>query len=501
MRLNESFLISSTNVTKMRLPFDAKILACILFFVALFLIFYPRFWDVDYLSTIRTAYWFWQGKFVEYNPQYAYYMWPSAHGFFMYPFEIGRTIISAPFVLVSWNAPFISGLLFHLLGFWFFFKTLKLVKFNTDYSLVYLFFPSLALLANKFFLGEVASAALISGAIFFYLRAEKNDFWMSGIFLGLSLWFRFTNVVIAAAFIVAVFFKHRKQVVPLAAGIGVLGALFCLVTYSILGAPWGYLEPGYLSSVSDSVNQIGFLNVVESVGRYLVFLLAGFEPLTSRGLLVVFPLTLIALFKARVLRLETALSLGFAILFFSFIIANTDGRYILVLTPLIVLGIIPALDGLLKKIGAWQPVLRPAAILGVIILLLMAFTALIFWVQSQKGDARLHASQTIYSSTHEGAMLVDYQGGFTSSFLLEKFGDRKLETATISSLKEKVLTPCWVKDNGGLDNIYTSVVELSPRTENSIAGFMKVDPLKTVVHPLTDFLHEQKINPGQIPCQ
>ncbi|MFH0955510.1 MAG: hypothetical protein V1777_05385 [Candidatus Micrarchaeota archaeon] len=467
-------------------------------FVALFLVFYPRFWDVDYLSTIRTAQWFWQGKFVETNPQYAYYMWQSAQGFFLYPFEIGRTLVSAPLALISWNAPFILGLLFHLLGFWFFFKTLRLLKWDERYSLVYLFFPSVALIADRFYLGEAASIALICGAVFFYLRGQKNDYWLSGIFFGLSVWFRFTNVVVAAAFAVAVFFRHKKQVVPFLTGTIVLGALFCGVTYLILGAPWGYVEPGY---VSGSVYQFGFFHVLESIGRYLIFLLAGFEPLTSRGLLIVFPLTLLALFKARVLRLETALSLVFVIVFFSIAMFNTDGRYVLVLFPLLLLGSIPAADALLKKIGEWQPALTKTAVVWTIIVLLLAATTAVFWVQSQKGEARLRVAQTIYSSTPQGALLMDYQGGFTSSFLLETFGDRRLETASIPQLKEKILTPCWVKDNGGLGNIYTSIVELSPRTENSIAGFMKVDPLTTIVRPLSEFLAEQQIKSSQIPCQ
>lgn len=470
----------------------------IAFFVVLFLVFYPRFWDVDYLSTIRTAHWFWDGKFVETNAQYAYYMWPTAHGTFAYPFEIGRTLVSAPFVLLSWNAPFILGLLFHLLGFWFFFKTLELLKWNTDYSIVYLFFPSIALLANKFFLGEVASIALVAGAVFFYLRAKKNDFLFSGIFFGLSLWFRFTNIVIAGAFVIAAFFKHRKEVVPLAAGIFAVGALFCAVTYLTIGAVWGYLEPGYLSSASPDIQ---FSHALESVGRYVVFFLAGFESLTSRGLLVIFPLTLLALFKAKLLRLETALSLGLTVLFFSFFIFNTDGRYVLVLFPVILLAIIPSMEWILNKTGTMQSWLNPTALLWTLIIFLMVLTTVVFWVQAQKGDLRWQASQTIYASTHAGALLVDYQGGFTSSFLLEQFGDRRLETANEESLQKTVLTPCWVKDNGGLDNIYTSIVELEPRTEDSVLEFMKVERIRPVVKPLRSFILEHGITLEQIPCQ
>lgn len=475
-----------------------RIFWSVLFFAALFLFFYPQFWDVDYLSTIRTAHWVWQGKFVEQNPQYAYYMWPTGDGHFAYPFEIGRTLISAPLVLISWNAPFILGLLFHLLGFWFFFKTLQLARLDERYSLVYLFFPSTALLANKFFLGETASIALIAGAIFFYLRGQKNDFWLSGIFFGLSAWFRFTNLVVAAGFIAAAFFKNRKQSVPVLGGTLGVTILFSLATFLTLGAPWGYVQAGYAGATEYMTDS---WHAFESMGRYLVFLFAGFEPLTSRGLLVVFPLTLIALFKAKVLRLETAFSLVFVVLFFSLTIANTDGRYILVLFPLLLLGSIPAFDALLKKIEEWQPALTKTKVLWTIIVLLAASTMPVFWVQSKKGEARLQVAQTIYSSTHEGALLVDYQGGFTSSFLLEQFGDRKLETASISTLKEKILAPCWVKENGGLGNIYTSIVELSPRTENSIEGFMKVDPLKTVVRPLSEFMADQQIAPNQIPCQ
>jgi hypothetical protein len=475
-----------------------KIFWGVVLFAALFLVFYPRFWDVDYLSTIRTAQWFWHGKFVETNPQYAYYMWPTGTGSFLYPFEIGRTLVSAPFVLISWNAPFILGLLFHLLGFWFFFKILRLLKWDERYSLVYLFFPSVALIANRFYLGEAASIALIAGAVFFYLRGQKNDFWLSGILFGLSAWFRFTNLVIAAGFIAAALFKNRKQVLPILAGTIGLAILFSTATYLTLGAPWGYVQSGYAGTTQ---NMTDWWHALESIGRYLVFLFAGFEPLTSRGLLLVFPFTLIALFKAKVLRLETAFSLIFVILFFSLTISNTDGRYILVLFPLLLLGIIPAADALLKKLGEWQPALTKTVVLWTVIVLLMVATTAVFWVQSQKGEARLQVAHTVYSSTPQGALLVDYQGGFTSSFLLETFGDRKLETTSISGLKEKILSPCWIKDNGGLNNIYTSIVILSSRTENSIAGFMKVDPLTTIVRPLSGFMAEQQISPSQIYCQ
>ncbi|MEK6957777.1 MAG: hypothetical protein AABW99_02265 [archaeon] len=491
-----------------------------LIFASMFFAFYPHFWDVDYLGTIRTAHWLWEGKFLETDAQYAYYMWPTGNGTFVYPFEIGRTLISAPFTLISWNAPFVLGMLFHLLGFLFFYKILKLKNYDTRYSLIYLFYPSLTIVAHKFLLGEIASAALILAGAYFYLKEkkeklfgnklDKNQF-IAGIFLGLSVWFRVTNAAIILAFLVGAQIKSWKNKgslldkIPLSLliGIAISAAPSFIVTQLMIGTPWGYT---YLAANEFNI-QGGFkqdfdiFKMADYAIQYTLFLVAGIHPSMSRGLMLLFPLTLVALLKAKHLKIETLLATALVIMVFSFSAIVPDGRYFIPLMPLFLFAMVPFAD---KAIGFAEGKIgfinKQRAIYGVAIVFLVT-TGLIFMVQSEKTQVKYDVSMQIYDSTKEGALLVDTKGGHTVSFLFEKFGDRRVEVMTAEQLFYKVRNTCWVKENGGLDNIYSSRITLFPRTEFSIQAFMKTDRLEADVKPLEEFMKENGITADMMTCK
>lgn len=465
-----------------------------LIFSALFLAFYPKFWDVDYLATMRTANWIWEGKFVEHDPQYAFNMFPSGKGFFVYPFEIGRTLVSAPLALVSWNAPFILGLLFHLAGFFYFYKILRHLSLSPYYSLLYLFFPSIAVSANAFLLGEIASVSLITIAAYFYMKGEKNDLLVSGLIFGLSVWFRATNLAFLLAFALAMLWKRREGLLRLLAGMGLSAAPFFALTYSILGVPVGYF---YAVSPIAAKEAMGPAQLAASFFQYIVFLMLGAHPFLSRGFMFVLPLSLATAFISRHLRLETLLSILFGVIVFSTNGLAPAGRYFVPIIPLLLLGSISWADGTL---GALEKKIRPVKkrlVIGIVAVFFMAITAMALYIESGRGQVKFTTSMEIYSSTKEGALIVDIEGGHMSNFLLEKFGNRRLEAMDENALLSKLGDGCWLERNGGTGNIYVGGITLHPRQEFSIRGFMDTNILTLNIGPLQEYAARKGVQIAQ----
>ncbi len=481
---------------------EHQLLFFALIFAALFLSFYPKFWDVDYLSTIRTSYWFWEGKFVESNPQYAYYMTNTGKGFYAYPFEIGRMLVSAPFVLISWNAPFILGLLFHLLGTFFFYRLLKFSGFDARYALAYLFFPSLAVIAHKFMIGETASAALILAASYFYLRGKIHDNLTSGVIFGLSVWFRVTNIAVLIGFLIPAFLTDRKKAWPLFAGMLLAATPFFLVTYLTIDTPWGYsyLAPEFQIE-GGTKKDLSITQSATYFAEYIIFLLIGVHPIISRGFMFLFPLTLVGLFKAKYLKKEIFLSLALLMAIHALSGITPDGRYLVPLMPLMLFLIVAPADSAIELIGKRIGFVTRERVIYAILLLFILITGAALFLQSERTMAKYKVSQGIYSSTHEGALLVDTEGGHTVSFLLEKFGDRKSESMSKEKLLEKVTDSCWVKENGGIGNIYYTRIWLYPRKEFSARAFMKTDIVDFQVTPLKEFLAENGITEEMVACK
>jgi hypothetical protein len=166
------------------------------------------------------------------------------------------------------------------------------------------------------------------------------------------------------------------------------------------------------------------------------------------------------------------------------------------------LGLMPAADSLfawLQKKSGW---LTKTRLFYLVLAIFLVGTIVAFWGQAGQTQAKFEVSKTIYSSTHEGAVLLDLQGGFTCSFLLEAFGDRKLDrTFTTANFREKILDTCWVRDNGGINNIFVSAVTFYPRTGYSIQDYLKTSRISVTVKPLPEFLKEKGFSTSDIQCR
>ncbi|HZX34257.1 MAG TPA: hypothetical protein VFF09_02655, partial [archaeon] len=337
-----------------------------------------------------------------------------------------------------------------------------------------------------------------------------NQF-IAGLLLGLSVWFRGTNAVIILAFLIGAQLKSRKNTgnlrdkLPLSLLLGAIVSVVpsLIVTQLMLGTPWGYT---YLANEFDIHNgfkqDFDIFKMAEYTGRYGLFLLLGIDPLLSRGLMLLFPLTLVALLKAKHLRAETLLAAAFIIMIFSFSAIVPDGRYFIPLMPLFLFALVPFADQIIERVkGKTHGVVDKAKVIYAIALIFLVTTGVIFLVQSEKTGVKYAVSQKIYGSTNEGSLLVDTAGGHTVSFLFEKFGDRRVEVMTARQLSDNVQNTCWVKVNGGLGNIYSSIVTLYPRTEFSIQAFMKTDRVEVSVKPLEEFLKENGITKEMISCR
>src|SRR3989338_4001686 len=181
----------------------------VLIFIGSWLFYYPPLFTFSDEGQYLHATWLLgEGKsFKVTNPLESFVFSSKDNINFLPQYAPGQSLLLLPFALVNWKLVFLSGLLLHLLVFYLFERLLKQNNINSNYALLYLFFPGFVFFSRTL-MSELASIALIFLGFYFY-RNDKG--YLSGLFFGLSLIVRYTNAVFAMPFFLFSLFKNRKK--------------------------------------------------------------------------------------------------------------------------------------------------------------------------------------------------------------------------------------------------------------------------------------------------
>ncbi len=157
----------------------------------------------------------------------------------MYP--PGMSILLLPFTFIHWKATLSVNFLLHILGLIFFIKSLKLLKIDIRYSLLYLFFPSF-ILYSRTIMPDPAIGSLVSVAVYFYLKGRRLDKFFSGLIFGFLTLIKNVSIIIPLAYLSVLiireyFIKRQKkisEVKTLSFLIGLLPFTFLAVIYNLV---------------------------------------------------------------------------------------------------------------------------------------------------------------------------------------------------------------------------------------------------------------------------
>lgn len=153
----------------------------------------------------------------------------------------GMSILLLPFTFIHWEATLSVNFLLHILGLIFFIKSLKLLKIDIRYSLLYLFFPSF-ILYSRTIMPDPAIGSLVSVAVYFYLKGRRLDKFFSGLIFGFLTLIKNVSIIIPLAYLSVLiirkyFIKRQKkisEVKTLSFLIGLLPFTFLAVIYNLV---------------------------------------------------------------------------------------------------------------------------------------------------------------------------------------------------------------------------------------------------------------------------
>lgn len=245
-----------------------KILAVsALFFLAVFGYYYPSYFTSgDEHSYLTGAALFTEGNLVQSSNEYYCSLTQTSAGYIS-TYPIGKSILLWPFLQGGISFIFWSGALVHILNFIIFILILRKLRVNELWSLLYLFFPAFQWSARTLF-PELSVLTFFLLAYYAWLHTRKMASFLTGIFLGMALFFRTDAFLGMIAFGAQAFFLERKRLFPLAAGF--LIPLLLLLVFNL--STYHSLLPQAGSASSLLGRTFGFSLVIEFV-TFLVILL------------------------------------------------------------------------------------------------------------------------------------------------------------------------------------------------------------------------------------
>ncbi len=414
-----------------------KILAaCALFYAVLYLLYYPPIFAFsDESSYLSMAYVYRSGTIFPDQtdiPVDSFVQMPRHQ---VASYQPGTSWALIPLTFLGWRFVFLLGLISHLVGFYYFYRCLELFEIQPVFSLLYLFFPPFVFFSRTIMSDIPAATLFLIGCHdYFHPRGSKVR---AGMWMGLSMLFRITQVVAALPFLVLAAFKSLK-------GKRDKGGLFLILGWGIFAvatALWNQLNYGspFLvgrSSIFNGVRNFSWQYLVPNLRHYLP------------SLLLMYPLMLFAPFFAkRTRRPETiasalALFSCYALYYFHDTFPSRFGtlllgtRFLFPLFPLLLLNYSEYLQMIFLKLS---PSMR-TALLSIGAYVLVAASLFLHHEHQAYLGRQLALRDAIYKSTAEHALLIYH---FNAGELVQRtWGDRDYvryedATKTIADYQKK----------------------------------------------------------------
>lgn len=416
----------------------------LLLFILIYIHYYPQYLTFgDEGEYFHTAYLLSKGMSPKVtDPAYSYRFSLHENKFFLPTYAIGTPVLMLPLALVFWKLVFVSGLLFHIVGFFFFYKIVKKMKYESYYSLLYLFFPGIVFFSRTI-MSEVPSAVLILIAFYFYIDSRKYSYLVSGALFGFACVVRYPNLLAFVPFIFTAFLefinyyalkikrlpKNRLKFVFLLAGFIPFAIFILLYNNHMYGGPlttWNSL----MGSVTGSYTKEGDVyNIPTLLGVFNEFLKKGsvdnremvlnhifMESFQKYAIIfmTIYPLMLLSpLFYRGPAKAELiwatygfvfaiGLVLHRAPFHYTFL-RNLiiGGRYIFPVIPLFIIAYVPFMDKILSLIRQKKR--------SVIVLIFVILLCLTWFMSKVHYEYTLEASQImhdIYAHTEKGSLIV-----------------------------------------------------------------------------------------------
>lgn len=421
------------------------LLAAATSFIIIYLLFYPTFYTfVDENEYLRGSYLLSQSKIILREPYKQYRYLPftepcdndkpcfsEMHYSNKYP--PGMFLLLLPFTIISWKLGFILSLIAHIASFYLLVKILRKLNINEYFALLYLFFPGIVFFSRTM-MSELASIFFILLSFYFYIKENKKDKIMAGIFTGAAILIRYTNVIFFIALSIAIFLRGLKEAkwrFNLGNILNKFAADYLLFLFSFIPflilllfynkyAYNGFLNFGYTLKTSG-------IGVVLFKSFYTYFKYIG-------ALLVIYPLMLLApIFYKGKYKLEIILStylflivFGMQDLFHYDILKNLiiGPRYMFPVLPLMLIAYFEILSNIMDrsinrlKLKTWF-----SANLFIIFIVMVLFVLSIIITNAQYNYSSNLGSikDTIYNTLPSGSVI--YGELFEMMFINEHFGN------------------------------------------------------------------------------
>ena len=278
-----------------------------LFVVGLFIYFYPPIYGYrDEALYLAMAYVLRAGTiFIDKTP-FPMLLWIDRLGHQLPLYPLGNSILLIPFTWISWKAVFMMGCIVHILNWRIFTKIAKLLECGSPLaSMLFLFFPPF-IFYSRTLMSDLPSLTLFLGAFYIFYPPKLSD-WIAGALLGLSLFFRVSNVLILIPFILGLIWNgHEKRTWG-----SLLSFLFGLVPFLIMTSLYNYYVYGaaFLFGYSKLFTGMNYFTL-DFFKEHLVHY--------AMSLNVMYPLMLIlALLNRKIWKIEIMGSILIFYLFFS----------------------------------------------------------------------------------------------------------------------------------------------------------------------------------------
>lgn len=408
--------------------------AGVLVYIVLFAIFYPPIYAIqDEADYFDFAYRIKEGT-IYFDPLTSHKIFFNGKNY-VDMYSPGISILLLPFTFIHWKSLFLLNFLLHLLGFIFFIKSLKLLKIDIIYSLLYLFSPSF-ILYSRTLMPDVAAGSLTTIAIYFYLKEERINKFLSGLIFGFLTLIKNVFLLIPITFFLCLFikryFKSRQNKI---AKQEILSFLIGLLPFVFLAV--GYNFVAFKNIISTPVATGGVLSVrflPSHIAFYFTFLI------------LFYPFMLFAPFLSRQKnKLEFIFSTLLFVFFMSmwYFIQPAEGflkrlivgsRYLLAVLPIYILIYAEIINRFFAKIKrCFKSFVFISVFLGLI------FSAYLINTEHQEYlRHQSHYRDTLYKNTHEGSFIVC---NFEALELLQRiWGNRKWAPFTNPNLREYIKT-------------------------------------------------------------
>lgn len=291
---------------------DSKLIALWLALSALaitaaYFIFYPPIYAFqDEQSYLGLAYTLKQGNLLidSLNIPVSAYADLDGRGVPIYP--LGNGFLLILFTLFSWEGAFLMGIVSHLVATYFFYKLTKLwEKDNSFVTILYLLFPPF-IFFSRTIMSDMPSLMFFMMAYYFYFKPGSKK-WLAGIFFGINIFFRVSNVLLILPFGIALLWNAFKK-----------KEVSSLFSFSLAVVPFGLLAGTYQAYAFGSPFLTGYSRVITGVENLSLKYWAYQIPHYLLNLSFMYPLMLPFVFLSKKIRkVEIILSMVGLTIFYS----------------------------------------------------------------------------------------------------------------------------------------------------------------------------------------